>query len=568
MFAKKGMIYVINFFDLNSYNYELDEKYIRQTPIKNRSMCKLMVVDKDTKEIIHDKFKNIYSYLKAGDVLVLNDTKVIPGRIYGYKKDTNAKIELLLLNDLGDGIWQCLAKPQKRLKVNTKLYFSPDLEAEVLDIFEDGITNIKFIYEKVFINILEDIGLMPIPPYIHKKLLDNSSYQTVYAKNLGSSAAPTAGLHFTNELLDELKSKKIKILYITLHVGLGTFRPVSENDILKHKMHSERYYISETVASELNEAKRKHKRIIAVGTTSLRALEDNYTKYNSFKSTDEETNIFIYPPYKIKSIDGLITNFHLPKSTLLMLVSAFGGYDLIRNAYESAKNNNYYFFSFGDAMFISSIFKKREFNNLLKDFNKEKPYKIFDNFKIYKGNNNILLSAPHGKDHIRNNKTKSREYNTIRLVKLLHVLTNSHVMYVNKNNSLDYNYTENNLYKDEMNKYIKENNIKYVLDIHGLSNNNKCNIEIGTNNYKNINNDIEELNKIINIINSYLTNKVLVDDKFKSSTNTISKSVSNYVKAYQFEICNNYRKYNKRPKSFKKLIYTFIKIIDLLNRGL
>ena len=559
---------MINYLDLNTYDYDLDEKYIRQSPIKNRSMSKLMVVDKTTGEIEHTHFKDIVSYLRKGDVLVLNDTKVIPGRIYGFKKDTNAKIELLLLNDLGEDVWECLAKPQKRLKVGTKLFFSDELEGEVTGIFEEGITNVKFNYSGVFLNILENIGLMPIPPYIHKKLLDNSRYQTVYAKNIGSSAAPTAGLHFTNELIDVIKNHGVEVIYVTLHVGLGTFRPVNENDITKHKMHSETYYISEEVANKLNEAKSKKRRIIAVGTTSLRALEDNYSKYKCFKATNEETNIFIYPPYKIKSIDGLITNFHLPKSTLLMLVSAFGGYDLIRYAYEEAKKNNYYFFSFGDAMFISDVSKREEYNRYINEFNKKKSYKKFSDFKIYKGSNNIILSIPHGKVHIRNNKCKNREYNTIRIGKILHMITGCHIIYVYKDNSLDYNYSENNEYKEELCKYIDENNIKYVLDMHGLSNDYECNIEIGTGNYKNILNDKEELDNIIRIINDNLTSKVLVDNKFKSSKKTISKYVSSKgVKAYQFEICNNYRKYNKRPKSFKKTINTFVKIIDFLSRG-
>lgn len=341
-----------NVYDINSYDYDLPIDRIAQTPLKNRSDSKLLILDKNKGNIKHEEFKNIISYLNKGDVLVLNNTKVIPSRIYGYKKDTNAKIEILLLKETNADVWQCLSRPQKRLKIGTTLKFSDELECEVTGIEDDGITYLKMKYDGIFNEILDKIGAMPLPPYIHEKLEDKNRYQTVYAKYEGSAAAPTAGLHFTKELLKEISDKGIEILYVTLHVGLGTFRPVSETDIRKHQMHSEYYEISEEVSEKLNKAKKEGKQIISVGTTSLRTLESNYTKYNKFVSTKEETNIFIYPGYEFKAVDSLITNFHLPKSTLLMLVSAFSTRDNILKAYNAAIKNNYRFFSFGDAMFI------------------------------------------------------------------------------------------------------------------------------------------------------------------------------------------------------------------------
>lgn len=350
----------MNYEDINTYDYELPESLIAQTPIKERDHSKLLIVDKDSGKLIDKKFYDIVDYLNESDVLVLNDTKVLPSRIFGFKTDTNAKIEFLLLKEIDKDIWECLVRPQKRLHIGTRVKFSDEFYCKVINILNDGITHIKFEYEGIFLEHLENIGIMPLPPYIHEKLKDNNRYQTIYAKNLGSSAAPTAGLHFTNELLDKIKNKGVKVLYVTLNVGLGTFRPVSETNIKNHDMHSEKYHISERVSEELNNAKQNGNRIICVGTTSLRTLEANYSKYGEFKSTEESTDIFIYPPYKIKSADALITNFHLPKSTLVMLVSAFSSRDVIMNAYEHAKNNEYRFFSFGDAMFLTNIDKENE----------------------------------------------------------------------------------------------------------------------------------------------------------------------------------------------------------------
>ncbi len=343
----------MNYKDINTYDYDLDESLIAQTPIKERDHSKLLVVNKNNGNFKDEHFYNIIDYLHKGDVLVLNNTKVLPSRIIGYKIDTNAKIEVLLLKEIESDIWECLVRPQKRVKIGTRIHFEDDFECEVLEVLNDGITHVKFDYKGIFVEHLNSIGAMPLPPYIHEKLKDNDRYNTVYAKNIGSAAAPTAGLHFTNELLEKLKDKGIEILYVTLNVGLGTFRPVVENDITKHDMHKELYDISDDVANKLNKAKEENRRIICVGTTSLRTLEANISKYNKFKSTVEETGIFIYPPYKFKSADALITNFHLPKSTLVMLVSAFSSVDIIMNAYKHAQNEKYKFFSFGDAMFLT-----------------------------------------------------------------------------------------------------------------------------------------------------------------------------------------------------------------------
>ena len=343
----------MNYKDINTYDYDLDESLIAQTPIKERDHSKLLVVNKNNGNFKDEHFYNIIDYLHKGDVLVLNNTKVLPSRIIGYKIDTNAKIEVLLLKEIESDIWECLVRPQKRVKIGTRIHFEDDFECEVLEVLNDGITHVKFDYKGIFVEHLNSIGAMPLPPYIHEKLKDNDRYNTVYAKNIGSAAAPTAGLHFTNELLEKLKDKGIEILYVTLNVGLGTFRPVVENDITKHDMHKELYDISDDVANKLNKAKEENRRIICVGTTSLRTLEANISKYNKFKSTVEETGIFIYPPYKFKSADALITNFHLPKSTLVMLVSAFSSVDIIMNAYKHAQDEKYKFFSFGDAMFLT-----------------------------------------------------------------------------------------------------------------------------------------------------------------------------------------------------------------------
>ena len=338
--------------DINDFNYDLPENLIAQTPIENRSESKLLVMDRKTGELEDKTFKDILSYFNKGDVLVLNDTKVLPARIFGKKEETGAHIELLLLKEIESDTWECLSRPFKRLKVGTKITFSNDLSATVLEKKEEGLVNVKFSYNGIFIEQIEKIGLMPLPPYIHKSLKDQSRYQTVYAKYLGSAAAPTAGLHFTNELIKSLKEKGVEIEYVTLHVGLGTFRPVSENDITKHHMHSERYIMTKEVADRLNKAKEEKRKIYAVGTTSTRTLESIMNKYHKFTECNETTDIYIYPGYKFLAIDGLITNFHLPKSTLLMLVSAFSTRENILNAYKHAIDNNYRFFSFGDAMFI------------------------------------------------------------------------------------------------------------------------------------------------------------------------------------------------------------------------
>jgi len=338
--------------DINEFDYNLPENLIAQTPIDNRSESKLLVMDRKTGALEDKIFKDITSYFHKGDVLVLNDTKVLPARIFGIKEETGAHIELLLLKDLGSDTWECLSRPFKRLSVGTIINFSDTLKCEVIEKDEEGIVKVKFSYEGIFIEQIEKIGLMPLPPYIHESLKDQTRYQTVYAKYLGSAAAPTAGLHFTKELLNELKEKGVEILYVTLHVGLGTFRPVNEEDITKHHMHSERYIMSKDVADKLNKAKEEGRKIYAVGTTSTRTLESIMNKYHKFVECDENTNIFIYPGYKFLAIDGLITNFHLPKSTLVMLVSAFSTRENILNAYNHAIKNNYHFFSFGDAMFI------------------------------------------------------------------------------------------------------------------------------------------------------------------------------------------------------------------------
>ncbi len=337
----------------DDFNYDLPEALIAQTPLKNRSESKLMVLDKKTGKIEHKHFFDIIDYLNKGDVLVLNDTKVIPARLIGEKEETGAVIELLLLKNREDNIWECLAKPVKRLKIGTIITFGQDkLKAKVLEILDEGIIYVQMLYEGIFYEILNELGQMPLPPYIKTKLEDKNRYQTVYAKNIGSAAAPTAGLHFTNELLKKIKAKGITILYITLHVGLGTFRPVVVEDVTKHEMHSEFYSMDKKTAQTLNQAKKEGRKIIAVGTTTVRTLETIMAKYQEFKECGGETKIFIYPGFEFKAIDNLITNFHLPKSTLLMLVSALASKEIILNAYKEAVQNNYRFFSFGDAMFI------------------------------------------------------------------------------------------------------------------------------------------------------------------------------------------------------------------------
>ena len=333
------------------YDYELPLELIAQTPLENRSESRLMVLNRKNKTIEHKTFSDIVDYLSDNDVLVLNDTKVIPARLIGEKEDTKAVIEVLLLKDLGNNKWECLAKPQKRVKIGSIISFGDGLlKAKCLEKFDMGICHFELIYEGILVEILDNLGSMPLPPYIHEKLVDKDRYQTVYAKNLGSAAAPTAGLHFTPELLEKIKAKGVELVFVTLHVGLGTFRPVEAEDLTNHVMHSEYYEISKEAADTLNKAKASGKRIIAVGTTSTRTLESAYD--NGFKECKNDTSIFIYPGYKFKAIDCLITNFHLPKSTLIMLVSALADRDFILSAYLEAIENKYRFFSFGDSMFI------------------------------------------------------------------------------------------------------------------------------------------------------------------------------------------------------------------------
>jgi len=336
----------------NEFDFDLPQELIAQTPLLNRDESRLLVLDKETGKVEHKKFRNILDYLSAGDVLVINDTKVIPARLMGVKEDTLAVIELLLLKDMGNDIWECLSRPQKRLHLGTIVRFSDELSAEVIELLSDGVTRVKLIYSGILLEILDRLGEMPLPPYIHEKLSEKDRYNTVYAKNIGSAAAPTAGLHFTRELLDELSDKGVIITNVTLHVGLGTFRPVEVDDINNHHMHSEYYEMSSETANVLNKAKCDGRRIIAVGTTSTRTLESVINKYGEFRECSGNTDIFIYPGYEFKAISCLITNFHLPKSTLVMLVSALAGRENILNAYHEAINEKYRFFSFGDAMFI------------------------------------------------------------------------------------------------------------------------------------------------------------------------------------------------------------------------
>ena len=337
----------------DDFDYELPKELIAQTPLNNRSESKLLVMDKKTGDVQHKHFYDIIDYLNENDALVINNTKVIPARLIGIKEETGAVIELLLLKSIADDNWECLAKPQKRLKENVIVSFGEGLlKAKVLEVKDEGITIVKLIYDGILMEILEKLGSMPLPPYIHEKLEEKNRYQTVYAKEYGSAAAPTAGLHFTEELLEKIKNKNIKIIPITLHVGLGTFRPVNVMDVTKHKMHEEYFILSEESADDLNKVRNNGGRIIAVGTTSVRTLETVLSNNNEFKAQSGTTNIFIYPGFKFKAVDGLITNFHLPKSTLLMLVSALSTRENILNAYKIAVNNNYRFFSFGDAMFI------------------------------------------------------------------------------------------------------------------------------------------------------------------------------------------------------------------------
>ena len=337
---------------VSDFDYELPEELIAQIPIEKRDESRLMVLDREKQTIEHRKFKNIIEYLKPGDVLVRNNTKVIPARIYG-KKETGANVEFLLLHNIEGDIWECIVRPGNKLHIGTKVIFGDGLlKAEISDIMEGGTRKVKFYYNGIFNEILDKIGLMPLPPYIHEELKEKDRYQTVYAKYEGSAAAPTAGLHFTEELFEALRKKGIEIANVTLHVGIGTFRPVKEETVEEHKMHTEHFYIKKEDVEKINNAKKEGRRVIAVGTTSCRVLESIADENGFVKETEEDTGIFIYPGYKFKCIDGLITNFHLPQSTLLMLVSALAGKEYIMKAYKEAVKEKYRFFSFGDAMII------------------------------------------------------------------------------------------------------------------------------------------------------------------------------------------------------------------------
>lgn len=334
------------------FYYNLPEELIAQHPLKNRSDSRLMLLNKDNGEIEHKHFYDIINYLNPGDVLVLNNTKVMPARLFGHREGKNEKIEVLLLKQKEDDIWECLTKPGKKTKIGSKIIFSDKLKAEVVDISEDGSRYIKFFYDGIFNEILDELGEMPLPPYIKEKLEDKSRYQTIYSKVEGSAAAPTAGLHFTEKLLEEIKNKGIDIVYLTLHIGLGTFRPVKADRIEDHQMHSEYYILSKDAAKRINKARENGNRVIAVGTTSVRTLESIADDDGKLSEKSGWTDIFIYPGYKFKAVDALITNFHLPESTLVMLVSAFASKEKILNAYNEAIKEKYRFFSFGDAMFI------------------------------------------------------------------------------------------------------------------------------------------------------------------------------------------------------------------------
>ncbi|WP_019132513.1 tRNA preQ1(34) S-adenosylmethionine ribosyltransferase-isomerase QueA [Peptoniphilus obesi] len=334
------------------FYYDLPEELIAQHPLKNRSDSRLMLLNKDNGEIEHKHFYDIINYLNPGDVLVLNNTKVMPARLFGHRENKDEKIEVLLLKQKEDDIWECLTKPGKKTKIGSKIIFSDKLKAEVVDISEDGSRYIKFFYNGIFNEILDELGEMPLPPYIKEKLEDKSRYQTIYSKVEGSAAAPTAGLHFTEKLLEEIKNKGIDIVYLTLHIGLGTFRPVKADRIEDHQMHSEYYILNEDAAKRINKARENGNRVIAVGTTSVRTLESIAADDGRLSEKSGWTDIFIYPGYKFKAVDALITNFHLPESTLVMLVSAFASKEKILNAYNEAIKEKYRFFSFGDAMFI------------------------------------------------------------------------------------------------------------------------------------------------------------------------------------------------------------------------
>ncbi len=338
---------------VKDFYFDLPKELIAQHPLEKRDESKLMVLDKNTGEIEHKVFKNIIEYLNPGDCLVLNDTRVMPARLYGAKEGSGGKMEFLLLRRHDNDIWETLVKPGKRGKVGATFIFgNGELKGEIVEVLENGNRKVKFYYEGIFEEVLDSLGEMPLPPYIQEKLEDKERYQTVYSKDVGSAAAPTAGLHFTKELLEEIRLKGINIAFVTLHVGLGTFRPVKAEVIEEHEMHSEFYILDKENAKIINSAKQSGHRVIAVGTTSNRTLESIATEDGVVKEQSGYTNIFIYPGYKFKIVDAIITNFHLPESTLIMLVSAFSSREIIMNAYETAVKDRYRFFSFGDAMFI------------------------------------------------------------------------------------------------------------------------------------------------------------------------------------------------------------------------
>lgn len=336
----------------SDFYYDLPENLIAQTPIEPRNSSRLMVLSKANDEILHTSFNHLDEFLREGDCLVLNNTRVLPARIFGTRVDTGAVVEFVLLKQESSLVWQAIAGPGKKAKTGNQFKFSDKLSAIVIDVLPDGNRVLEFKCDGEFFSVLDEVGQMPLPHYIKEKLENSERYQTVYSKELGSAAAPTAGLHFTNEMLEDLKQKGIKIAYVTLHVGLGTFRPVKVDEITDHKMHSEWYCIGEQAAKTINETKAAGGRVICVGTTSCRTLESAATKFGGVKQCSDSTDIFIYPGYNFKCIDGLITNFHLPESTLIMLVSAFYGYEKTMKAYKTAVDEKYRFFSFGDAMII------------------------------------------------------------------------------------------------------------------------------------------------------------------------------------------------------------------------
>lgn len=336
----------------SDFYYDLPEELIAQTPVEPRNSSRLMVLPRNGGKIEHKHFYDLPEFLKPGDCLVLNNTRVLPARLYGTREDTGAVVEFVLLRQHGNKLWECLAGPGKKAKTGYKFRFSDKLTATVTDVLEDGNRMIEFACEGDFFAVLDEVGQVPLPPYIKEKLKDKERYQTVYSKDAGSAAAPTAGLHFTKEMLESIKAMGVNIAYVTLHVGLGTFRPVKVEDVTQHKMHTEHYYIPEEAAKTINDTRKNGGRVICVGTTSCRTVESCAKKYGEIKECSGDTDIFIYPGFEFKCMDGLITNFHLPESTLIMLVSAFAGYDNIMNAYNIAVKEKYRFFSFGDAMLI------------------------------------------------------------------------------------------------------------------------------------------------------------------------------------------------------------------------